>query len=371
MNNLILIVSSPSSASLDRCTWLWCDERGRLLGSGQGGPRHWPAATACHLLLGGPSVACQQVVLPRVERARTPEVIAGALEDNLLEAPEQLSFACWGEADGEGRYRVALLRRSLLADLVESLRAAGREVLSAWPLGALLTPGQVWTADGESTWALSDGSFIGVAEQDHLPQALPEIFVQPEAAAGERLPEILARAHRAFAERPGWLYGPLASAKSAQPWALALRPAGRLAALFLLLLTLALLAQWGWLGWQVAQQRARIAADFREIAPAEPILDPLRQAERKVAQLRRLAGQGGDEDLLSMFAAWGDFTAGRDGSIRELSYAGGRLTVTGTFSAEQQAALEARFRQRGWSFRTLADSADGSHQFVIGGRGGE
>lgn len=371
MNNLILIVSPSSLASLDQCTWLWCDDRGRLLASGLGGPRNWPATAGCHLLLGGPEIACQQVVLPRIERARTPEVIAGALEENLLEAPEQLSFACWGEADAAGRYRVALLRRSLLADLVARLRAAGREVLSAWPLGALLPPGQLWEVAGESTWALSDGGFMGFAEHDVLPQAMPEHFVRPQTEAGQGLRDILAATHRPFGERPGWLYGALAPRTSARPWLEALRPAGRLAAVFLFLITLTLLVQWGWLGWQAAQQRAQIAADFREIAPAEPMLDPLRQAERKVAQLRRLAGQGGAEDLLSLLSAWGDFSGGRDGSIRELRYASGRLTVIGVFSAEQLATVEARFKQGGWSFRALADTADGSRQFVVGVGGGE
>jgi len=374
MKTLILILSPNTPDNLDHCTWLWCDEGGRLLRSGQGGPRNWPqdqSGVDCHLLLGGPAVSCQQLVLPRSPRARTPEVIGGALEESLLEPAEQLCFACWGEADEQGRYRVAVLRRSLLEALLERLRELGHEVKSAWPLGACLPTGQVWEVAGERTWALGDGSFMGFAAEDVLPQEMPGLFVLAEATADEKLPEILARQHQLLVQRPGWLSGDLAPATPSLPWRVALQPALRLAVIFLLLLSMTVLVQWGWMKWQAGQYRTQLEAAFREMSPHEPMLDPLRQSARTIAQLRRLSGQAGDEDFLSLMSGWIDFSHGRDGVVREMRYESGRLTVVGAFSMEQLARLESRVRQRGLSFRTLSDAQDGSRQFLIGARGGE
>lgn len=374
MKTLILILSPNTSDNLDHCTWLWCDEGGRLLRSGQGGPRSWPqnqSGVDCHLLLGGPAVSCQQLVLPRAARARTPEVIGGALEENLLEPAEHLCFACWGEPDEQGRYRVALVRRSLLVALLGRLREVGCEMKSAWALGAVLPPGHVWEVAGERTWGLKDGSFMGFAEEDDLPHQLPGLFVLADSAAGDKLPEIISRQHRLLADRPGWLYADLAPATKSLPWRAALRPALRLAGVFLLLFTLAVVVQWGWMKWQAGQYRAQIEAVFREISPHEPMVDPLRQSARTVAQLRRLAGQGGDEDFLSLMAGWIDFSAGADGVIREIRYETGTLSVLGDFSPEQLERLENRFRQRGLSFRALVDAEDGSRQFQIRVRGDE
>lgn len=364
MNHLILILSPAVGDCLTQGIWLYCDEHGRLLRSGQGGVETWPAGVrTCHLLLGGTAVSCHLAPLPRAVRARLPEVMAGVLEEVLLESVDTLSFACSGKEDAQGRYPVAVVDTGLLRQVLAALHERGVAVLSAWPLGAVLAGGESLSVAGEHTLAVAEGGFLGCEQDEELGTlAGVAVSVVPSQA-------MLAERHHPLGMQAGWLYGALQPSIRARPRQADWQPVRRLAGVLAGVLVLLVLIQTGWMKWQATQFMAEITQSFREIVPHEPMVDPLRQSERVLAGVRRQAGQASPEDFLSLLAAWRDYRPGVDGAVREILYETGRLTVIGTFSAEQTERLRAQLERRALQVEILPAAGGGQRILIMPGGG--
>lgn len=314
------------------------------------------------------------VTLPRGTGARSPRlqaVLAGLLEDGLLQEPDQLHFALGPEPTADGRHWVATCSRPWLAQQLRALEAAGRApgriVPAIWPhagSGRVMAVGQP-----DDAWLLASGSAVaqGALALPLTPQALT--LLQPQdPATGTALEFVAEPAVAAAAEQ--WL-GPqvalLAPGQrlleaSQSPWNLAQggfarggaaglakrlgrgwrallhapqwRPL-RWGLLLLLLVQLAGLNLWQrQVRGDLAARRAQVSALLTQSFPqVRVVVDAPVQMEREVAALRRRTGAMAAGDLEPMLDALA--RAGEPGIPASLEFTPGQLRLDGLAQPEQ------------------------------------
>lgn len=382
---LTLLISSDWPQQRRDCHWLLHAGDGRLLSRGCSEPAHWPgigtsdgAPLPCDLLLAGHQVAGQTARLPK--NRLTQEVAAAALEEQLLDAPEQLLFAIAPPA-ADDTCTVGVIARQRLESLLGVLRELGLEVRSAWPLGLALPAGHGWLLADELTLALPACGFatlpLATAADDWLAGlptsataftvALPEVPT-PEVRRALDLSESAGRLHCVAPDNappapagPGFLVGPLAPPTRRLALLRPFLPAARLAVGLLLGGLLLAAAQWGWHAAQIRAYRQEIASTFRQIQPQAAMVDPLLQLQRQVDALRRRNGQLADDDFLRLADALSALPAGSI-EIQEMQFAGGRLELAARLADDGIERLQAAAGQRGLSLQVTENSGSGDQR---------
>ncbi|PKO87668.1 MAG: hypothetical protein CVU18_09980 [Betaproteobacteria bacterium HGW-Betaproteobacteria-12] len=379
---LTLLIPSDWPQQRRDCHWLLHAGDGRVLSRGCSEPAHWPGigaadgeARRCDLLLAGRQVAGHVGRLPK--NRLTQEVAAAALEEQLLDAPEQLLFAI-GPAAADGSCTVGVIARQRLEGLLGVLRELGLEVRSAWPLGLALPPGHGWLLGGELNLALPEHGFVALPVADDWLSGLPA-SATPLAIALPETPTPDIRRALDLAEStgrlccgapdnappapagPGFLVGPLAPPTRRLALLRPFLPAARLAAGLLLGGLLLAAAQWGWHAWQVRTYRQEIASTFRQIQPQAAMVDPLLQLQRQVDALRRRNGQLADDDFLRLADALSALPAGSI-EIQEMQFAGGRLELAARLADDGIERLQAAASQRGLSLQVTENSGSGDQR---------
>jgi len=359
---LTLIVPADWPRDTRACPWQLHAADGRLLAEACSEPGQWPSpgeGDHCRLLLAGRQVAGQAVRLPPPPQGERQAVIAAALEDGLLEPAEHLLFAVDPAPLADGRRYVATINRSRLTALRDRLHELGWPLLSAWPLALALPAGRGLAVGGELTLRRADG-FLALPLDATLgawldlltaDDAIPVCGFDDDAVAAlrqhrPRLQES-SRPPLAPPAGPGFLVGDLAPPRRQSDWPRHFRPTLRLAAICGALLIASAGAQWGWLSWQAHQFKAAIARNFREILPQTPQVDPLRQAQRQLAEKSRAAGQLAADDFLALADVLAELPP-EQLPLQRLDYSAGRLTVgAARIAPEAFERLVGAARQRG------------------------
>ncbi len=390
MTTLILLIPPDWPQQRRDCSWLLRDRSGRIVRQGHSEPAYWPgvgeaagdpAGHPCVILLSGSQCAGQRALLPQTARARSPQVIAGALEDNLLEAPEQLLFAA-AEAGADASSAIGIVARQRLAGIVALLRELGLAPRAAWPLGMALPAGQAWLYAGSLDLALADGSFASLACDAHLGTWLAQLPIDsyrnferelPDSvaallAAGKHSGELVESNAEAVSltlpPGPGFLYGELAPPKPRLVIARHFRRAGQLAAGATLLVAMLATAQWIWLEHQASDYRQHVVTRFRQAFPQAALVDPLRQMQRQVDVARRQAGQLADDDFLHLLGPLASLPPNEAGQLGEIRYEQGRLHLLGRLDAATLARLGEASRRQG--LRLVAGATPDSFSIQAG-----
>lgn len=385
MNTILtLIIPSDWPQRHRSCPWLLHDAGGRLLRRGCSEAAHWPgvggapeAAPECRILLAGRQVAGRRVRLPAPPLGHRPQVVGAALEEALLEPPEQLAFAVAGKTDGDGHSRVGIVSRQRLAGIVALLRDLGLPPHAAWPLGMAMPPASACPVGDELCIVGADGEFAALEPGADLAARLAERAAgtaltlhvgDAEPAAIARLADIPGLNPGGAGEwlapsPPGFLDGELAPPRRRTAVARHFLGAARLAAAFAGAALLLSTAQWGWHGWQAAHLRDDIVARFRSAQPHAAVVDPLLQMQRLVDAARHAGGQLAADDFLALAATLADLPD--DAKIDELRYDGGRLQLTGALPPAAAATLAAATGRRG---QQLAAGGEGNWTLSAGGR---
>ena len=362
------------------CPWLLDPGDGQPLRHGCGEPATWPGAgeagpRPCRLLLAGHQVAVHPARLPPGPGGRRPAVVGAALEETLLEAPEQLAFAL-GPTDA-GSTAVGVVAHARLAALVGLLRELGWSPQAAWPLAlALATP---------AAWLCGDSVDLpGIALPIDTPLAdwpwpanaapLPVHVLDADVERDRRLAAELGTDHPQLTiggpppalqlpPGPGFLDGELAPPRPPGILARHARPALRLAG-FLGAAVIALGAgQWLWQAWQIRELRQQIASEFRAVLPGVPLVDPARQLAQAVGAARRGAGLLADDDFLMLAATLGELP--ETARVQALSYENGRLSGSLTLPDEALPMLAAAAARRGQHWQ--ASAGGGRSEFTLSG----
>ncbi len=346
-------------------------------------------------------VSWQRVTLPRGVGPGSPRLratLAGLLEDQLLDDPEQLHFALDPEAAAGGEAWVAVCSKAWLAAHLRALDAAGRPVSRIVPelrprTGDLRL---IVTGDAERPWVLMSGDPVpGGAQALPLTPGTLALLHTAEAAAGDARPKIELLAEPAVAElaeqllnRRVTIHQPakrlLAASRSA--WDLAqfdlartgtARAAKRMGAFWrdflyapawrparwglalLLLANLAGLNVWAWRTQQeLAARRAQVGTALTQTFPQVKVLvDAPVQMAREVAALRQATGAASARDLEPMLSALGQDTATAAVAPSSIEFTAGELRLKGAQMAAS-ALADANQRLRPQGYQLLAD-ADG------------
>lgn len=395
---LRLLIPADWPSQRSACEWALCNARGEVLQRGCSEPRHWPTAESCEVILTAEQTLLLAVPLPKGARARTQEVIAYAVEEQLIgevEADyfvlgEQVTAQTDSAASLTAVWVIARARmRALLAALASFDRAPVR-VLSELQLLPVPTGG--WLLALRSTenpqtvgaeyWQgfVRQGTEVGFScGVDDLVQ--PPLELQLAVRAATPAPSHLtvsvhvAKDTQSRFDAAAWqaalglpvhvqeeyqwqqcgavgarnlLTGEFAPKARAQGHWRSFKPAAWLALATVLLYAGFSFAEWFWLAQQSRQLRQQMRDSFQMAAPnTTAIVDAPLQMQRLHDQLRRERGQLGAMDFLPLLAAASEVFAGQ-GKLRSVAYEDGRLELVLWLANPSAAeALRSQMQRRG------------------------
>lgn len=352
----------------------WVLQRGEQLEQGRSSAAELPKAEQLVLQLHAQDCSFHRSTLPRSPAARWRAALAGLLEEQLLEEPEQLHFALPPEAAAGQELWVCVTALAPLQQAVAALEAAQRFVDRIVPAAVPADPPQAHVlADGQGNPVLllaqAQGLLLrplkGVNPQ--LPADLP-VTAEPEVAAaaqdqlGKALP-LRSRAQCALdALHGGWdlrqfelrprIQGLNRVRQGLHQF---MQPAWKPVRLGLLALLGLQLLGLNALAWQQrqqigAQQRA-IERTLTETFPqVRAVLDAPAQMQRQIELLRAQAGALGPQDLEPLLAAAAAAWPEDRGPAEALGFEPGQLSIASAGWTEAQIELlRQRLASEGWS----------------------
>lgn len=253
---------SAGASRLGQTPWKWVlSEDGRQITSqGETPPALWPRANRLVVACPPQALSWFSTDLPKVPGGRLKAALAGALEEALLDDPQDLHFALPPLGKPGRRCVVAVMNRARLEWALQAVEATGREIDRVVPCFAPSPPGiparahfQESGVDGPScchlVWADADGvaclPLLGEGARAWVQQAMTQPAAQaaasrlpkvseastdPMAAAsrehGPAMPPAAAHTHEvAWTTTPGaavpaeaWAGRPVSVVAEAQPW---------------------------------------------------------------------------------------------------------------------------------------------------------
>jgi general secretion pathway protein L len=359
----LLRIRAPLGAAPSRCEWALIDARQSV--AGEGALAELPrGAQRVQLVIPAAQVMITRANLPRGAQRRAGPVLAFAVEEASAAEPEanQVSWLGAVEEAAGGAGALAVLDRAGLQHWRDALHAIGlrafevhAEILllpraaGEWSLAWDGAEGFVRTGDFEG--AATDGGdaaapplalrmMLEEARARGVPPGAIALHLiapgaAPDTARWESELGVPLRSAGAWDWRtaPGEAGAGLAQERRAwriDPAMLArLRPAAWIAGAALALHGAALVADWVSLAAEQRAVRGGMEARFRSVFPeAVAVVDPALQMRRQLAAARGRAGvpDGGDFPPMAEKLADGlrELPAG---SLRTLSYEGGRMTL--------------------------------------------
>lgn len=342
------------------CQWVLVnDNREPVTGAGPltGLPHH---VEQIQLVLPAAEVLITSVNLPQTARRDAGSVLAYALEDELAGEPDANQVSWIGSAGDKAVLAVA--DKSGLTRWRDALAAVGIQNYEVH-CETLLLPraagewSLAWNgSDGFIRTGEAEGGATGCGEYDAPPLSLRLLL--EEAKIRNDLPGSIALFVTAPGAVPdievwtaelgvsvrlagdwGWDAAQAGAGLSlVQPrrrWRMApgiggrLRPAIWMVAAALTLHAAALAVDWSSLAYQRQDLRRQMESRFRTVFPdAVAVVDPALQMRRKLAEARHAGGQTDSSDFLPMIEQVAVSTRQLGGgTLRKLSYEGGRMTL--------------------------------------------
>ena len=338
--------------------WVALDATGDVLQQGQSDALHWPAADFCEAVMSAPQVSWLRTSIPeRVSRLDLKQVVASALEDRLLEDPDQCHLTLCSR-DG-AMAEVLVVSRTRMRNVLAQFNALKR------PLSALYSELQTQRSHGpECTVALSAEAAIldrpgetplalDLADSGDVPLLLGPVL-RNAAALGD--PTVTVRAAPGIAvDMPKWRAALGTDRVSLGPEYLWHRldgramdllhdefePRQRRSNLLLMVKSPAIVAaaalsaylvvtlfQVGSQHYRISQAQDRMAELFRGAFPDVPAVAPLAQTRRQLDALRASHGLLRSDDALTLLAVVADVLGaeGKD-AVRSVNYEKHRLTL--------------------------------------------
>jgi len=333
-------------------------------------PALMPKAEAAVVVLSDHDVSWHRLTIPKAPPSRLRAAIAGALEEQVLEDPEQLHFALTPGFSGGQAGWVAVVDKAWLKAELSALDKAGiaveRAVPVAWPedtpLGHFGAPfGDDAAAPMELTWSDANGVLCLGVNGALARQMLPQWSAQP--ARWTAHPAVAAPAERWLgssvmvhgdeqrllqAMRSLWNLlqfdiapkhrGTVALRDAMRRWKSASWRPVRWGLAALLVVQVAGLNLWAWhQERQVAAKREAMTTVLRAAHPqVRAVLDAPAQMQRETDLLRAAAGKSGDTDLETLLglaaSAWPEGQA----PLATLRFENGRLSFAATGWSEAQ-----------------------------------
>lgn len=381
---LIVLPVSHEVSSTGLLRWVQSRDGITATAQGQDAPALLPGQPDLTLVVPAPMLSWHQVTLPATGGARIRQVLDGLLEDRVLAEPADLHFALEPGLAPRQTGWVAVCNKSWLTGWVETLHAAGRQVVRILPetspqspgwQGAIQTLGQAWWLQAQPLGVLCEP--LDEQAADHASQpfrsalladvpvcADPALVAVAEARTGQTA-VVQTPGERLLAEATrGWDLAQfdlrqsarirqghqLAGAARAMAFAPAWRPFRWGLAACILLGTLGLWAA----AWKSQRQiEAQTLAVRQQLTQTFPhvtlVLDAPLQMQREVQRLQRASGVAGPADLERFLM---DLAAASNPPHvpRSLGLEGQTFTFTlNNPPGDAVQAVKAGLQQRGWT----------------------
>lgn len=370
--------------------YLLCDENHALLQQGRALTAQLPPATALCLLVPPEMLSWHTLRLPPVASARIPQVLAGLLEDRLLDDPAALAFAVGGSAHPDGTRSVVALDKVWMRSAMDWFEQHGRPVAQVLPqfAPAASDSGQLRLL---ALGVPEHGSFVLVGPDVVLTLPLDTgatelvalgytgtLPLLADAALATQVETLFGRPGRVLQASDRWLSAARSGWELAQ-FDLAITRRARLlrrvtqvlkgfwrdthwrpfrwGVVLLLLANVAGLNAWAWrLEATLLAKREQARATLLQAFPkVRTVLDAPLQMERELALVRRSSGALAATDLEAMLAAAGSVVPPGAGATG-IEFAAGALTLTGTgLTPAQWASANERLARQGYTARLDAD----------------
>lgn len=408
---LRLFIPADWPARRTACEWSLVGDHGARLQQGCSEPRHWPQADRCEIVLSADQCLPLQASLPKGAKARTPDVLAYALEDQLIGEAEGEhlvvgdTVANASTADNVAITPVWVVARARLRALIAALQPLGRQpdrLISELQLAPRQTGWSVCLTTDKDDAHNAQRGFVRLAAEDGFAFDLDDAEVPPlelklalQAAqkngTAPQAIEICATQGLAFdattasawqtalgmpvrfAGEYSWrnetgrdarnlLSGEFLPPRRTPGGWRVLRPAALVGIAGLLLYAGFSFAEWIWLDHQKNRLQQQITGSFRATFPqVQTVVDPVLQMQRLHDQMRRERGQLGSGDFLPLLAAASEATTGQ-GHLRSIRFEDGRLElVIAMKSAAAAEVLRETLSRRGLTavLREARPAADG------------
>lgn len=362
--------AAASSASAGELGYVLTPDGINIARQGRSAPALMPKAETAVVVLSDHDVSWHRLTIPKAPPSRLRAAIAGALEEQLLEDPEQLHFALAPGFSGGQAGWVAVVDKAWLKAELSALDKAGiaveRAVPVAWPedtpLGHFGAPfGDDAAAPMELTWSDAKGVICLGVNGALARQMLPQWAAQP--ARWTAHPAVAAPAERWLggsvmvqgdeqrslqAMRSLWNLlqfdlapkhrGTVALRDAVRRWKSASWRPVRWGLAALLVAQVVGLNLWAWhQERQVTAKREAMTALLRTTHPqVRAVLDAPAQMQRETDLLRAAAGKSGDTDLETLLglaaSAWPEGQA----PLAMLRFENNRLSFTTAGWSEAQ-----------------------------------
>lgn len=401
---LLVTIPLPSAPAGGEYGWdLWSADGSKLRSSGNALPALLPSGDDLTLAVPAAALSWHEVTLPQGSMnspVRLRSVLAGLLEDRLLEDPELLHFALAPNAVAGRPIWVAACNRAWLRGIVQNLEAAGRRIerivpeftplsraLSTAPAatddalpasGALFATGEpenarITLCDAQGVLALpldaAGVAALGTLPSDTQVQAEPAVAALAEELLAVTVPIVLPAERWLQAMASGWDLSQfdLASNSRARAgkkfaaivqtlWHAPRWRAARWGAVVLLLAQLIGVNAWAWKERRSLEaKRGAIGTILAETFPGVQPYEPALQMTREVASLQQATGgvsAGDAEPMLAALAAL--LPPNRTPSA--IDYAGGQLRLRGLgLGMADVTQIAAAMASRGYNARSEGD----------------
>ncbi|MFM7330650.1 MAG: type II secretion system protein GspL [Brachymonas sp.] len=387
MTQLLVTLSPPGAASAE-LAYCMLSSSGVLSAQGHAAPALLPRTDVCTLILPAQALAWHRVDLPKLPRGISAQkmqaVLAGALEEQLLDEPAALHLALLNLPGNESPW-VAACNKAWLAQSIAELQQAGVQpssiVPQAWPkqdaqahvTGHSSDHAQlvVSNAQGVLCWPLAHAAALEPAAETPV-TAEPAVAAAAEQALQRRVQVLQASqaavqsAEQAKALGLNLALGEFAlsgSGRSLQSIGQSLRNfafapdwrAARWGMAGLLLAHLLGLNLWAWKqAAQVQAQRDQMQQILTSSFPnVKVVVDAPVQMQRELNALRQSQGQLSGRDFESIYARFSS-VAGMNAAPNAIEYEADRVSLRGAdFSAAQLEALAPKLQ-----YANLAVSSD-------------
>lgn len=316
-----------------------------------------PAVREVTLVYDARDVNLLSVRLPPLSGARLRQALPNALEESLLQDPQQCAFALGGEVAG-GLRRVAVLDRAWFDFTLGAIERRGFRIRAAVPAQAVASApeGAVSVAavhDGVAVLAADGIGWTAGTDESGRTEAIASVIAQAggtprrlvahienaswtapfekaAAVAGltvelRTLPVPPANALGLLSARGGSGLGRWFADRDWRTW----RVPAALAAAAVLIHLVGLNLHWGRLAQERNELRTALERRFRQTFPqARVVVDPVAQMERQVSQLRARAGRSGPGDFTPLLGRFARALGPRaSDALTSVEYRDGRLRV--------------------------------------------
>lgn len=388
---IIVQPPSPSAPPGAEYAWArWSGDRKRLEQQGLAAPALLPGEREVTLIVPSAALSWHSVTLPKgsLGSGRVRQVLAGLLEDQLLDDPEQLHFALEPGAAAGVPVWVATCQKGWLHGVIQALEAVGRPVDRLVP-EFTPRPGDAppaLFAIGEpdnAQWVLCDAAGVlvlplnaeGLAMLGPLPDELalaaePAVDGAAEALLGHALPLVPAPQRWLDALATPWDLAQFEFTSSSRAragkrlaewshafWHAPRWRAARWGAGLLVAAQLIGVNAWAWKEREALDaKRAAVRQTLTQTFPSvQTVIDAPLQMQREVAALQQATGGVTPADLEPMLTALAlSLPAGRVPTA--IDYSGGQLRLRGLgLSMSELGSVSGEMGPRGYQARGEGD----------------